>query len=101
VKEKVSLTQKVYLQKVLLKFDIGCETKCVSTPLAPHFMLSAKYLGRLLMSVSMSHISYASAVGSLMNSMVCMRPDLSQAVSMVSRLMHDSDKSHWETVRRI
>ena len=26
VKGKVSLTQKAYLQKVLQKFDIGCET---------------------------------------------------------------------------
>jgi len=38
---KVSLTQKEYLQNVLQKFDVGCETKFVSTPLAPHFKLSA------------------------------------------------------------
>jgi len=28
-------------------------------------------------------------------------PDLSQAVSTVSRYMHDSGKSHWEAVRSI
>jgi len=37
----------------------------------------------------MSHISYSSTVGSLIYAMVCMRIDLSQAVSMVSRYMHD------------
>jgi len=34
VKGKVSLNQKAYLQKVLQKFDIGFETKYVSSPLA-------------------------------------------------------------------
>ena len=36
-----------------------------------------------------SHVPYASAVGSLMYAMVCTRLDLSQIVSMVSRYMHD------------
>jgi len=40
----------------------------------------------------MSHVSYTSIVGSLMYAMVCMRPDLSHAVSMVSRYMHDPDR---------
>ena len=33
----------------------------------------------------MTHVPYASVVGSLMYAMVCTRPDLSQAVSIVSR----------------
>ena len=37
VKEKVNLTQKAYLQKVLQKFNVGCEIKSVSTFFAPHF----------------------------------------------------------------
>ena len=49
----------------------------------------------------MSHVPYASAVGSIMYAMVCTRPDLSQAVSMVLRYMHDPDKGHWEAVRWI
>jgi len=36
-----------------------------------------------------------------MYAMVCIRPDLSQAVNMISRYMHDPDKGHWETVRWI
>ena len=42
VKEKVSLTQKAYLQKVLQKFLIDDETKSVSSPLAPHFKISVR-----------------------------------------------------------
>jgi len=49
----------------------------------------------------MTRISYASAIGSLMYAMVCTRPDLSQAVSMVSRDMHDPDRSHWEAAKWI
>ena len=37
----------------------------------------------------MSHVPYASVVDSLMHAIVCSRPDLSQAVSMVSRYIHD------------
>ena len=35
------LTQKQYLKKVLQRFGMSEKTKLVSTPLAPHFKLSA------------------------------------------------------------
>jgi len=86
VKGKVGLTQKVYLQKVLQKFDVGCETKSVSTPLAPHFKLSTNMSPKTVDEREyMSHVLYASAVGSLMYVMVCTSPDLSQVASMVAR----------------
>jgi len=47
----------------------------------------------------MTHVPYASAVGSLIYAMVCTRPDLSQAVSMVSKYMHDPDRGHWVAVK--
>jgi len=37
--DKVSLTQKGYLQKVPQRLNINGDTKSVSTPLAPHFKL--------------------------------------------------------------
>ena len=37
----------------------------------------------------MSHVPYVSVVGDLMYAIVCTRPDLSQAVSMVNRYIHD------------
>jgi len=48
-----------------------------------------------------SHVSYVSAVSSLIYVMVCTRLDLSHAVSMVSRYMHDPNKGYWEAVRGI
>jgi len=49
----------------------------------------------------MTHVPYVSAVGSLMYAMVCARTDLSQAVSMVSRYMHDPGRGHWEAMKWI
>ena len=102
VKGTISLTQTQYLKKVLQRFGINDKAKPVSTPLAPHFKLSA------LMSPStecereqMNHIPYANAVGALMYAMVCTRPDISHAVSMVSRYMHNPGKGHWQAVKWI
>jgi len=97
---KVSLTQKGYLQKVLQRFNINGDTKSVSTLLAPHFKLKA------IMSPTtveereyMTRVPYTSAIGSLIYAMVCTRPDLSQAVSIINRCMHDPGKGHWEAVK--
>ncbi|GJY29846.1 hypothetical protein Tco_0405613 [Tanacetum coccineum] len=49
----------------------------------------------------MSKVPYANAVGSLMYLMVCTRPDIMYAVSVVSRYLVNPDKNHWEAVKRI
>ena len=81
---------------------MNSNTKPISTPLAPYFKLSA-----LLSPCTdekleyMAHVPYASLVGSLMYAMVCTQPDISQAVSMVSRYMHDPGKGHWQAAKWI
>ncbi|KAH9667138.1 Receptor-like protein 14 [Citrus sinensis] len=61
--ESVWLTQKSYLKKVLKRFE-------------------RDYMAR---------VPYTSAVGSLMYAMVCTRPNIFQAVSMVSRYMNNPE----------
>ncbi|KAH9679582.1 Integrase catalytic domain-containing protein [Citrus sinensis] len=98
----VWLTQKSYLKKVLERFDIDDKTKSVCTPLAPHFKLSSSLCPRSQEERDyMARVLYASVVGSLMYAMVCTRPDISQAVSMVSRYMHNPGKNHWLAVKWI
>jgi len=93
--DKVSLTQNEYLQKVLQRFNIDGDTKSVSTPLAPHFKLKATIsLTTVEECEYMTRVTYTSAVGSLIYAMVCTRSDLSQAVSVISRYMHDPRKGH-------
>ena len=49
----------------------------------------------------MSRVTYSSDVGSLMYAMVYSRPDLSYAMSLVSRYMANPGKEHWKTVQWI
>ncbi|KAE8725588.1 hypothetical protein F3Y22_tig00008386pilonHSYRG00069 [Hibiscus syriacus] len=51
--------------------------------------------------VYMAKVPYVNAVGSLMYAMVCTRPDISQAVGVVSRYMHDPGERHWQAVKWI
>ena len=94
------MTQKGYLQKVLQKFKINGDTKSVSTLLAPHFKLRATMSPTTVEEHEyISHVSYASAVGSLMYAMMYTRPNLSQAISMVSMYMHDPGMGRWQAVK--
>ena len=49
----------------------------------------------------MSHVPYASAVGSLMYAMVCTRSDISHVVGFFSRYMSKLGKKHWTNVKRL
>ena len=74
----------------------------VSTHIAPHFKLSATQCPSSDEDVEyMSKVPYSSAVDSLMYDMVCSRPDLSYAMSLVSRYMSNPGKEHWKSVQWI
>ena len=76
--------------------------KPVSTPLAAHFKLSSALCPKSDADIEyMSRVPYSSAVGSLMYAMVCSRPDLSYALSVVSRYMANPGKEHWKAVQWI
>jgi hypothetical protein len=47
-----------------------------------------------------SHVPYASVVGSLMYAMVCTRPNIAHAVGVLSRYMSKPVKEHWTIVKR-
>src|SRR3954467_436602 len=49
----------------------------------------------------MSAIPYASAVGSIMYAMICTRPDVSYALSVVRRYQADPGEIHWTTSKNI
>ncbi|GJW65930.1 retrovirus-related pol polyprotein from transposon TNT 1-94 [Tanacetum coccineum] len=98
---KLTLSQTDYISKVLKKFNMS-SCKPVPTPLAPHFKLSSHECPKSEEDKEdMSRVPYSSAVGSLMYAMVCTRPDLAHAVSVVSRYMHNPGKIHWEAVKCI
>nr|GEU83116.1 retrovirus-related Pol polyprotein from transposon TNT 1-94 [Tanacetum cinerariifolium] len=76
--------------------------KSVKMPLGGHFKLSLKdFLVRYCDVERMSKVPYANAVGSLMYLMVCTRPDMAYAVSVVSKYLANPGKNHWEAVKWI
>jgi hypothetical protein len=95
------LSQHGYIQKVLRHFNMhGC--KPVSTPIVPHFKLSFSQSPRTYSDFEyMSKVPYFSVVGSLIYDMVCSYPDLSYAMSLVSRYMTNPGKGHWNAIKWI
>uniref|UniRef100_A0A3Q7J9H4 Reverse transcriptase Ty1/copia-type domain-containing protein n=1 Tax=Solanum lycopersicum TaxID=4081 RepID=A0A3Q7J9H4_SOLLC len=74
--KKLFLSQKKYLKRVL------------NDAMSPNNEVEREY---------MSRVPYAS----LMYAMVCTRPDISHAVGVVSRYMHNPRKDHWQAVKWI
>ena len=98
---KRRLSQEKYIEKVLERFNM-LDAKPVSVPLASHFKLSSLDSPKSKEDKEfMSSIPYANAVGSIMYAMVCTRPDIAQAVSVVSRYMANPGKAHWQAVKWI
>lgn len=98
---KLWLSQKKYIEKVLQRFGM-LKAKPVATPLAAHFKLPSQLSPNTKDEVEyMSKVPYANAVGCLMYMMVCTRPDLSQAVSVVSRYMANPGREHWNAIKWI
>ncbi|XP_040867752.1 secreted RxLR effector protein 161-like [Glycine max] len=78
------------------------DSKPINTPLSEKEKLSAVIKVQAQADQDyMSKVPYSSAVGSLMYAMVCTRPDLAYAVSMVSRFLNQPQKEHWKAVKRI
>lgn len=76
------------------------ECKSVETILRQHFKLSVSQSPQTEFErFEMAKVSYASGTGSMMYGMVCSRPDLAFAVSVVSRFMSNPGRTHWEALQ--
>ncbi|KAE8680667.1 Thioredoxin superfamily protein, putative isoform 2 [Hibiscus syriacus] len=99
--KKIWLSQKNYLKKILSRFSMQ-DCKPIYTPIPINFKLSSSMSHSSEEErMEMSRVPYASAVRSLMFAMICTRPDIAQAVRVVSRYMANSGKENWNTVKRI
>ncbi|KAH9668177.1 hypothetical protein KPL70_021322 [Citrus sinensis] len=97
----LKLSQHCYIKKILERFEM-VDSKPVQTPLSAHFRLSCNQCPRTEdEKAEMSTTPYSSAVGCLMYAMVLTRPDISHAVSVVSRYMANPGKEHWRAVKWI
>nr|GEX68753.1 retrotransposon protein, putative, Ty1-copia subclass [Tanacetum cinerariifolium] len=95
------VSQSGYVSKILNNFRID-NGKLVKMPLGGHFKLPLKDFPVRDCDVErMSKVPYANAVGSLTYLMVCTRPDIMYAISVVSRYLANPGKNHWEAVKWI
>ena len=95
------LTQIKYLEKVLRNFSMT-DCKSIKTPLAAHFKLSSLQCPKSdKENDEMSKVPYANDVGCVMYPMVLTRPDISHALSMVSRYMVSPGQDHWKAAKWI
>ena len=97
----VKLLQEKYLGEVLERFPVE-NLRATSTPLPPGCKLSLKDSPQSEAEArQMATIPYRSAVGSLMYLAVCTRPDISAAISSLSRFNSKPGMAHWEGVQHV
>ena len=95
------LSQHKYIEKVLQSFQME-KSQPISTPLATHFKFDASAIPSIKEDKDcMSRVPYSSVVGSFIYAMMCTRPDLAHAVSVVNGFMSNPGKTHWEVVKWI
>ena len=91
---KLFLTQKSYIERILSRFEME-KSKPISTPTSVSCKLSLSMSPQTEEELAyMSRVPYANAVGCLMYAMVCTRPDIAHAVSVVSRFMARPGREH-------
>lgn len=73
-----------------------------NTPMSMHTKLSTKDCPNSETDmIYMSKVPYTSVVGTIMHTMVCMWPNLAEAVSVVSRFMSKPGNTRWKVVKGI
>ena len=97
----IELNQTDYIDSILQRFNMG-ECKGASTPMEPGSVLNAStYSIKSEETERLQKIPYQNAVGALLYLVQATRPDLTYAVSSVSRYNNAYDESNWVAVKRI
>eukprot|EP00253_Pinus_taeda_P027915 PITA_27915 len=97
------LEEEIYMKQpegFVVKGKKELDSKLVKFPITVGVKLSGEQCPKTQEEEEdMSHVPYASAVGSLMYAMVCTRPDIAHAVGVLNRLMSKKGKEHWIVVK--
>lgn len=98
-KKVMRLSQIDYLHKVLDRFSM-LNSKPAPIPLGGHLKLSKSSCPTTVAEIEkMRNVPYDVAVGSVMYAMLCTRPDLAFAISILSRYMSNPGEKHWATMK--
>eukprot|EP00253_Pinus_taeda_P022054 PITA_22054 len=98
------LEEEIYMKQsegFVVKGKKELDNKPVKVPIPVGVKLSAEQCPKTQEEEEdMSHVPYASAVGSLMYEMVYTRQDIEHAVGVLSWFMSKLGKEHWTTTKR-
>lgn len=92
----LSLSQEVYISEMLKTFNME-DSKAVSTPEGDLDLEMPLNLTELQCSSTL----YRSIVGSLMYAMIATRPDIANAVRVLSTHLNDSSQEHFVAAKRV
>ena len=100
-KNFLSLFEETYIKKILERFRMN-SCKLMDTLIARGETLSLEMCPKTEKEKEdMSRVPYSSVVGSLLYAMMCARPDICYAASLVSRYQFNPGRDHWKAVKRI
>ena len=100
-KRMLGLTQGTYIKKLLKRYSME-NSKRGLIPMSHGVSLSKKISPKTSEEKErMSKIPYASAIGSIMYTMLCTRPDVAHSLSVTSRYQSDLGEEHWKAVKNI
>ena len=100
-KRLIGLSQSMYLDKVLNRFNMN-DSKKGFIPMSHGVTLSKTQCVSLPDEQErMSRVPYALAIGSIMYAMLCTCPDILYALSVTSRYQSNPGDGHWVAVKNI
>ena len=100
-KRTIHLVQDAYTERILAKFGMT-RSKPQKTPMAKEEVYYDETRPEHEQySEQLSKIPYREAIGCLMYLSVCTRPDISTAVSFLSRFVNSPKWHHWLAVKRV
>ena len=95
----ISLSQRSYIDAIIRRFGLE-DSKPISTPMDPNSKISTSHSPSTgAQYTTMRNVPYREAVGALMYAMLGTRPDISFAVTMVSKFSSNPGLTHWEAVK--
>jgi len=97
----ISLSQRSYIRSIIARYGLE-DAKALSTPMDPSVNLSRSQCPQTTNEIAeMRNIPYREAIGSLMYASQATRPDISFAVTLLSKFSDNPGRPHWEAVKRV
>lgn len=97
----MGLSQSAYIDRVLTRFNMQ-NCKAGVAPIVKGDKLSKEQCPKNDLDRNfMKEVPYSSAVGSLMYSVVCTRPDIAYVVSVLGRFLANPSHEHWVAAKKV